>query len=328
MNKLAEKQLKTFVVGLSDKERSLREKEFYELYYKLRHKDENSFWSKMSLKTRQRLHKFILFIYIIKNHLGGFSYEIIKNERNQTDRPIIFAITHVGKFDIEIVSEAIKDHYYLLSGDYEHIQGTIDAPFLAVNGVLYFNEKIKSDRIAVSDKMVEHLKSGGNLMYFPEGTWNLSPNLPVLPCYWGIVDIAQKSEAIIVPIAAEQYGKCFKINIGKNFDMKQFGCDAVEKSKAINSLRDILATLKWEIWESNPLYNRNDIPDDEWKKYIDERFREWPYFNMEYINGLIYKPKNVITKECAYAHLKKLIPTKQNAFLFNKQLKGDITYGN
>lgn len=56
-------------------------------------------------------------------------------------------------------------------------------------------------------------------MYFPEGTWNLSPNLPVLPCFWGIVEIAQKGNAIIVPVAAEQYGKHFKINIGCNLDI-------------------------------------------------------------------------------------------------------------
>lgn len=71
------------------------------------------------------------------------------------------------------------------------MQETIDAAFLALNGVFYFNEKVKEDRKAVCDKMIDHLKQCGNLMYFPEGTWNLSPNLPVLPCYWGIIDIAR-----------------------------------------------------------------------------------------------------------------------------------------
>lgn len=67
--------------------------------------------------------------------MSGYTYEIICDKRIKSDRPIIFAITHVGKFDIEVVSEAIKDHYYLLSGDYEHLQGSIDAAFLALNGV-------------------------------------------------------------------------------------------------------------------------------------------------------------------------------------------------
>lgn len=239
--------------------------------------------------------------------------KIIHDRRSTTNHPIIFAVTHVGKFDIEVISEAIQDHYYLLSGDYEHIQGIIDAPFLNANGVIYFNEKVLFDRRAVSQKMIEHLQQGGNLMYFPEGTWNLSPNLPMRPCYWGIVEIAQKGGAVIVPIAAEQYGKHFVINIGHNFDLCEFG---VNKAAAIKLLRDTLATLKWEIWESRPQRNRNTINDTEWDEYIKSRFEEWPYFNMQYINGLIFKPKGVTEPSEAFKHLNKLIAKKENAFLF------------
>lgn len=110
------------------------------------------------MKTRKRLHGVMLSAYRIKNRLGGFTFEILHDCRTSVNRPIIFAVTHVGKFDIEVVSEAIRDHYYLLSGDYEHIQGTIDAPFLNVNGVIYFNEKVPSDRKQVSERMISHLK--------------------------------------------------------------------------------------------------------------------------------------------------------------------------
>lgn len=316
MNILAKEQLKMFEAGIDHEERLLREEKFNELYFKTRRREETNALGKMSLKTRKKLHGLILMIYTIKNHLSGFSYKIIKNESIKTERPIIYAVTHIGKFDIEVVSEAIKEHYYLLSGDYEHLQGTVDAKFLAVNGVIYFNEKVKADRMSVSDRMVEHLKLGGNLMYFPEGTWNLTSELPVLPCYWGIVEIAQRSNAIIVPIAAEQYGKHFKINIGRNFDMQKWGNDNIEKANAINTLRDVLATLKWEIWETTPISNRAMIKDDEWENYICTRFREWPYFNMEYINDLICKPKNVINSKEAFAFMDKLIPSKENAFLF------------
>lgn len=319
MNILADKQLKAFDPSISDIERKQCEAEFYKLYYELRNKEESSILGKLSLKTRKRLHKFILPVYILKNHLGGFNYKIIKDERIKTDRPIIFAVTHVGKFDIEVVSEAIKDHYYLLSGDYEHIQGTVDALFLGINGVLYFNQKVKSDREAVSQKMIMHLRSGGNLMYFPEGTWNLSPNLPVLPCYWGIVEIAQKGNAIIVPIAAEQSGKHFKINIGKNFDMQVYASDTTGKSIAINALRDALATLKWEIWESGTPLKRAEVTGNEWELYVEERFKEWPYFNLDYIDGLTFKPKNITSPNKAFTYLNQITLTRKNTFLFSRR---------
>lgn len=324
MNVLAEEQKKLYEKGISQEEFERREKEFLDLYYRLRNENDGKIWSKLSLKQRQSIHGLILSIYKIKNRLGGFSHEILKDEREETDRPIIFAVTHVGKYDIEVVSEAIKDHYYLLSGDYEHIQGIIDSPFISLNGVFYFNEKVKEDRKAVSEKMIGHLQEGGNIMYFIEGTWNLTPNLPMLPCYWGIVDIAKAGNAIIVPVAAEQYGKHFKINIGKNFDMKEYGEGTEEKTRAIGDLRDTLSTLKWEIWETEGPVDRTQIEDDEWDKYVAARFAEWPYFNEEYIVGLVYKPKNVVTRDEVYGPVKKLTPNKNNAFLFDKRLKDNI----
>ena len=322
MNVLAEKQKKMFEKGITNEEFLKRKDEFFKLYYKLRKKDENKWWNQLTLEQRKYIHWLILKIYEFKNYLGGFNYKILNNKRSQTDRPIIFAVTHVGKYDIEVISEAIKDHYYLLSGDFEHIQGIIDSPFLGLNGVFYFNEKDKDDRKLVSKKMINHLNNNGNLMYFIEGTWNLSPNLPMLPCYWGIVDVAKKGNAIIVPVAAEQYGKKFIINIGENFDMNIFGDTLNDKSLAINSLRDILATLKWEIWESVPKLSRKEIIGNEWEIYMNERFKEWPYFNEEYIDDLIYKPKDVVTHEEVYTLVKKMEPKRENAFLFDKRLKG------
>ena len=324
MNLLAEKQKRIFDCSISDVERKRREDEFLKLYYQLRNKYETRFLGKMSLQTRKRLHPLVLLIYTVKNHLGGFTYEIIGNESTKNNRPNIFAVTHVGKFDIEVISEAIKEHYYLLSGDYEHIQGTVDAPFLAANGVLYFNENVQNDRISVTQKMIDLLNTGGNLMYFPEGTWNLSPNLPMLPCYWGIIKVAQESNAIITPIAAEQYGKHFKINIGKNFDATLFTHDSDGKSEAISQLRDIFATLKYKIWESEPQIKRRDLQGTEWDQYIKERFSEWPYFNLDYINRLIFKPPGITNSTEALRPLKEVIPTTENAFLFNKRLLPDF----
>lgn len=325
MNVLAEKQKRIFEEGITDEEKNKREQEFLELYYKLRDENDEKIYSRLTLEQRRKIHKLILLIYTIKNKLGGFSYELIKDERIPTDRPIIFALTHVGKFDIEVTSEAIKDHYYLLSGDFEHLQGTIDAPFLGFNGVIYFNEIVKDDRKRASEQMIEHGNNCGNTMYFPEGTWNLSPNLPVLPCYWGIIDVARQSNAIIIPVGVEQYEKHFKINIGKNFDVNDYSEDTLGKTEAIGALRDNLALLKWEIWETGSLYKRSELDVSEWDEYKKDRFKEWPYFNEKYIDRLIFKPKNVTSHEEAFAHVKKLVPNRANAFLYNKRLIGDIS---
>jgi len=75
MNILADEQLKVFDSSMSDIERKQCEEEFYRLYYQLRNKDENSFLGRMSLKTRKKLHWFVLLVYIVKNHFSGLTYE-------------------------------------------------------------------------------------------------------------------------------------------------------------------------------------------------------------------------------------------------------------
>lgn len=300
MNQLAEMQ-KALIAKKGTPEYPELEQKFLERYYKLRNREERRFYSHLSLKQRICIHPLLLGVYKIKNRLGGFSHEIIADKREKLEQPVIFATTHVGKFDIEVISEAIKDHYFLLSGDYEHIQGNVDAPFLGLNGVLYFNEKVKSDRQAIPGKMVDVLKQGGNLMYFPEGTWNIHPCLPMLPCYWGIIDVARKGGAAIVPVAAEQYGKHFKISFGESIHVTDFPETIEGKARAIEYLRDTLATMKWEIWETEQA-SRKDIQPTEWDEYVAARFREWPYFNRDYIAGLIYQPKGVTAPEMVFAH--------------------------
>ncbi len=315
-NLLAEPHKKLFEEGISEEEFHKRQEEFLELYYKLRRKNESLLFERLSVSAKQKIHKVVLFAYIAKNHLGGFSYEIIKNKRTETKRPVIFAVTHIGKFDIELMSEALKDHNYILTGDFEHLQGTIDEIFLALNGIIYFNEDVKSDRQSAADRMIAVLKQGGNLMYFPEGAWNMIPHLPMLPLYWGIIDVARQGNAIIVPVACDQYGKHFKVNIGSNFDVQNYPDGIEGKTKAIGELRDIMATLKYEIWETETMLKRSELTGNEWEQYCEARFKEWPYFNHKHIERLVYRPKGIISPEEAFAFWEKLIPSKANAFLW------------
>lgn len=318
MNILAEEQLKMLEPGLAPEERERRRAAFLALYDELRKKEESRWYSRLSLRQRQRLHPLLLLVYTVKNRLSGFTHEIIGDRRGLTDKPVIFAVTHVGKFDVEVVSEALRSHCYLLSGDYEHLQGIVEAPFLALNGVIFFNETVREERRSAAQRMVRLLQEGGNLLYFPEGAWNLSPNLPMLPCYWGIVEVARQGGAVIVPLAAEQYGKHFKINIGAPFDVSSYGDGAAERSRAIGDLRDVLATLKYEIWETAPA-KRAALAADEWEQYTEERFSEWPYFNRDYIAGLIFRPKGIVPPEEAFAHLARLQPRRETAFLLRNR---------
>ena len=291
-------------------------------YYFYRNKFEKSLMGRMSHKWRLRLHPILFKIISSRNKSAGLISHVIYDKRQKTTKPIIFAITHIGKFDIEVATETIKDHYYLLSGDYENMKGTVEEIFLGLNGVVYIREDDKADRALSKEKMINVLRNGGNMMYFPEGTRNLTEHLPVLPLPFGVVDVAARAGATIIPIGIQQYDSLFYLAVGENFDVDTYETDTTEgKIAAINDLRDRLATLKWDIWESIPTEIANSINADSFRKHINERLQEWPGMTLEQFFDSAYKPKNITTPKDAFAHLNTITPTSQTAFLFNKRFK-------
>lgn len=107
-----------------------------------------------------------------------------------------------------------------------------------------------------------------------------------------------------------------------------------------------MATLKYEIWETEPVANRRNIKNDYWINKTVERFNEFPYvskntskkfahmennfsdndtafykYNMIYVDKMTFKPKSVVWYKDVFEHLGKIEPRMENAFLFNKRLK-------
>ena len=279
------------------------------------------------IKSRRILNNQTLTIYDKKN-----KQKMIKEQ----ERPIIFAVTHTGKYDIEIVNEAIKKSYYLLSDDEEYMYRTIDGFITDWNGVIYVDsdyDKVTPDN-PVSDTQValetsiKVLKAGANIMWYPESIWNLSPNLLVLGCKYGIIKAAVESNAVILPIAIDQRGekdKDFYVNIGnfiypENLKIKDIN-DKKRQIEAVNELRDILATLKWEIWESFKVESREAITDDYYEKFIEKKISEWPFFTIGAIRKREYTPSSIVPEEEAFEHLNNINYNLNNAFLMKSKMK-------
>ena len=235
--------------------------------------------------------------------------EIINDLHTQCDKSIIFSVSHIGKYDFEMVNEALKEHFYVMASDYRNMHGNLNEFFLNMNGVVFINELSKEDR-AYSKKMMEKiLLNKDNIMIFPEGTWNISENEIIMDTHLGAVSMALSTNSIIVPIAIEQYGKKFKINIGENFDPSEYALKIfqinyldldpnkdnelmkkvqIEMNKL---LRDKMATLKFDIWNTEGIFARKNIPDDYWPYFINERVDEWPGYSMNEQVDSVFIPK-------------------------------------
>lgn len=259
---------------------------------------------------------------------------ILKNEEENGDKPVIYAVTHMGKFDYQIVSEAIGKHQIPFSGDPETMYRTVDGVLLGLNGIIYCDTENKSDRKVATDTSIELLNSGHNLLIYPEGVWNVTSNLLMLPLFPGIIKMSLETGCDIVPVAIEQYDNHFIVNVGKNFKLDEASFNNIEEEKKYielkkNELRDVMATLKWEIIESVPMQVRSKLFSyaKENRKFVDKRLFEWfnkkenrPFYDDEIIEHRTFKIKNLVFSKEAFAFFDKMKINKNNAFLFRKDL--------
>ena len=229
------------------------------------------------------------------------------------DGPHIYVINHYCIQDIPIAGEVIHKHIYLLVSSIS--KGSIDGLEASINGVVWTNRLDKADRRRAHDDLIRHLKLGHSILICPEATWNLSPNLPVLPMNYGCVTISQETNVPIVPI----YLYFTKGHCDVEINEPYIPCQ--DKVQAIAEIRDIMATSAWKFMESHGMMSRDSFPDDYWEADIAERYSQYsrarkdPEGVREYEKQFIFRMKDYVTAEEAFAHLKTLNPNLNNAFL-------------
>lgn len=284
------------------------------------------------LEWRDKLHPILLsLIRLNRKFIAKQNLIVINDKRIKTDKPVIYAITHMGMYDYQIVCEAIKDHQYPFAGDPETMYRSGDGLLLSLNGLIYCDTNSKEDRHIALETSKQLLKNNENLLIYPEGIWNLTPNLLSLPLFPGIINMALETGCDIIPVAVEQYDKDFYVNIGENFKIN--GSEVTEKNKKIyidnqrENLRNVLAGLKWEIYESRGIEERKNLGsyEEELKRFVDARLNEWinlktkkPYYNEKILKERRFKEKNVSFSEDVYSYIKNIKLTKDNAFIFRK----------
>mgnify|MGYP004468738335 FL=1 len=196
----------------------------------------------------------------------------------------LIVANHMCIEDIPTLAQALKKHFYLLVSDED--KGTIDGLGLELNGVIWVNRTDKESRQNASNDVVEVLKNGKNFAMYPEATWNLSPNLLILPMNYGCIRIAIEANVPIVPVVSFFDTDSRHTIIGEKFYPSN------DLTSSISDLRDIMATMVFsEIEQKYKNNNENsniysDIIDEvehyyEKRKDIDKDYWE-EYFNKLY----------------------------------------------
>lgn len=134
--------------------------------------------------------------------------KIINKEVIPSTGPIIVAGNHFHLFDqnLAIISTKRMLHYM---AKIEYFQNKKVAWFFKMAGCIPVNREIKDED--AKESAIEILKNGYALGVFPEGTRNKTDEF-LLPFKFGVVSMAQKTGAEIVPYAITGEYKIFKNN--------------------------------------------------------------------------------------------------------------------
>ena len=231
-------------------------------------------------------------------------------------KPVIFAATHGFREDVEHTVVMAGIQAYMLNGVPLQLFHSIDGITAWLAGMVIIDRTDKKSRSSSIDKLVRVLELGSSVIMYPEGTWNKSPNELVSGLFPGIYDVAQKSGALVVPIATYRNGK-------KSYGIREEAFDICEydREQGIQILRDKMATMQYELIEKNGMASRDDFPygeaaDKYWKDYIDGLMAEVKFYDYEVELHTKYRPKGVTSPKEAFAFVEELVPNKNNLFLF------------
>lgn len=161
----------------------------------------------MKKETHYYRYKFIKVI------LGGLFWilyrpKIINKEVIPKSGSIIMAGNHINLFDQNLAIMSTKRMLHYMA-KIEYFQSWKTAWFFKMAGCIPVNRQIKDEN--AKSKALEILNNGYALGVFPEGTRNKTDAF-LLPFKFGVVSMAQKTGATIVPFAITGEYKIFKKN--------------------------------------------------------------------------------------------------------------------
>ena len=275
------------------------------------------------IEIRKRIHFLCNFILKLDQLLSKESIVVIGDKHNtESNNSRIYACTHIGGNDIQRTFQVIKEPAYLMLGDPGILYRMAIYQGLKMNGVIPLETTDREDRKIAYSRSIELLQNGGNLLIYPEGAWNVTPNLVVMKIFNGTVRMAQETGAEIIPIGCEQYGNTFYFNVGENYTISKDSEKTVDELR--DELREKLATLKWAIMETQPQLYRKDIPDNYLQEFQDEIVGRCNYgygFSLEDAIAESFHDKNAIDADEVFGFLENIEIGTHNAFLMKDKIE-------
>lgn len=220
-----------------------------EEYYRALRKYENA--NGLSIKSKEyydKMYNFlstVLKIELLFSFIGVKVHKDLRN--NKSKRPKVYAMTHIGRYDLESSIITRGEQASILWGDARRLYKSPEKLLIDLLPPIFIDTDHRDDCHIGLETMIEHLKRNLNVQLYPEGAYNILYNKVVMRIYDGAVMAALEGGADIVPGAIVQYGRKLYLSYGEEIPFESLNKDNIKECS--NYLRDQMATLKWELIE-------------------------------------------------------------------------------
>lgn len=215
---------------------------------------------------------------VTKMLAGGEIECVTDGTEHIPEGPVLFANTHQGLLDNLCWTPSNPRHSILLHGAdtskililIQHVTGLV-----LVNKNDLYDKKNRTD--AKLD-MIHILLKGHTIWYFPEGTWNMSPNKLHLPMSFGFLEVAKKAGAPVVPVVTEftydtstDKEKITKMHI--RYGSPIYVSLEDDLNKKLEEYEAAISTMRWELIEEKGVFERRKITNWEYINYLKGLYR-------------------------------------------------------
>lgn len=286
-----------------------------------------------------------------KAYINHIHHKIIIDHRAplaKSKKGRIFAVNHRQKDDIIIAMNVADVSAYTVFGGTHIALNTGNGLGLWAYGMIMIDRDLKHSRKSAYEKMKYVINHGGNIIIYPEGYWNLtddgecdryhgadrhnSDSWLVQDLNLGAFKLAQETGCEIVPVILhyDEVGKkvCYgyrgtPIKVTPNAD--------IIESK--NHFLSVMQTTYYNLIEKYSSYNRKELESagktvhQQHELVKNEILKEVEIkttgYKMDMADekriGKARNKKHVVTAAEAFAHMKHIVPSVKNAFLFRNR---------
>jgi len=276
-----------------------------------------------SIELRKKINKLIKFIgplFLSNKQVMENRNELLYPEQlnplpdkpiELPDKPVIWIANHAIKDDTLASVLAAKRNGYIIFGSLPQFYNTFDGISAWANGVIMTNRKVSSSKSSSIKKGIKVINNGSDLIMFPEGVWNKSPNKLLLDFWPGVYRIAKETDSKIVPMAHYIRDGAHKIPnnpIHTVIDDPVSISDMAEK-EALEFLRDKVATWYYLMLEKYGKTTRAELLENyksqsqAWESYLTDLVKTASRYDKEIEYSADYRPKEILYPQQVWGNI-------------------------